>query len=70
MINFQLMYDEKEDKLIIFKPNSRQLVEKQEGKYGIEACLDIEGSVFGLSIPEPSILFGFDNDVLDNFVNK
>lgn len=70
MRNFQIMYDKKEDKLIIFKPNSRNLVERVEGKYGVEACLDIEGSVFGVSIPEPSILFGLDDKILDNFVNK
>lgn len=70
MINFQIMYNKDEDKLIIFKPNSRNLVEKIEGKYGVEVCRDIEGSVFGMTIPEPDILFGISHDMLDNFINK
>lgn len=70
MINFQIMYDEDKDELIILKPNNRQLVEKKIGKYGIEACVDIEGSVFGITIPEPSILFGFNDDILNNFINE
>ena len=64
------MYDKKEDKMVILRPNNRKLVEKKIGKYGVEACLDIEGSVFGITIPEPSILFGFDDNILDNFINE
>lgn len=70
MMNFQIMYDDNEDKLIILKPNSRKFVEKIEGKYGIEVCCDIEGSVFGITIPEPDILFGLNHDILNNFINQ
>lgn len=69
-MNFQITYDKDEDKIFILKPNNRQLVEKKSGKYGIEACIDIEGSVFGITIPEPSILFGLNDDILDNFINQ
>ena len=70
MMNFQIIYHEDEDKIVIFKPNTRQDVERLQGKYGIEMCRDIKGSVFGMSIPESSILFGFNPDLLKNFINS
>lgn len=49
--------------------NSKSLSpnKKIEGKYGVEVWYDIEGTPTSISIPEPDVLFGIDEDFFKQF---
>lgn len=69
MQNFYDIYiNYEEDTFEIVKTPSRQPVQVEDGKYGIEFHKDINGHVVKIVIPEPEILFGVSIEELESFL--
>lgn len=68
--NFTIKYNGERNKLIIVKPKRRKSVKYKDGKYGVQACYDIEDKLIGICIPEPEILFGIDLKDLEKFFKE
>ena len=45
----------------------KEVVSKQECKYGVQLHFDINMKLIAIIIPEPATLFGVDSIVLENF---
>ena len=66
-VNSKVCYDNKTQTLHIVNMNALKGYHKIEGKYGIEAWCDIEGTPKSILIPEADILFGIKSKFLRNF---
>lgn len=65
---YDIIYNQEDDTLEIFKVPSRNPVNVNTVKYGIEFHTDINGNTVKIVIPEPTILFGIDKKAIDSFL--
>lgn len=65
---YEIIYNNEDDTLEIFKTPSRNPVKINTVKYGIEFHTDINGNTVKIVIPEVSILFGVKSKDIQSFL--
>lgn len=65
---YEIIYNNEDDTLEIFKTPSRNPVKFNTVKYGIEFHTDINGNTVKIVIPEVSMLFGVDDKAINSFL--
>ena len=65
---YEIIDNNEDDTLEIFKTPSRNPVKINTVKYGIEFHTDINGNTVKIVIPEVSMLFGVDDKAINSFL--
>lgn len=65
---FDIVYNEQEEILSLYRIPSKSFVNIEEGKYGISFYKDINNKTVRIDIPEPLILFGTRLEDLESFL--
>ena len=65
---FNIVYDDENEILSLYRIPSKKFVNTESGKYGISYHKDIFGNVVKIDIPEPFILFGMSEEEMKSFL--